>query len=278
MLRVLKDACAEWRPAVDADVDPVAALNAVWTSVVGPDVAHNSRPLEIAGDTLVVATRSSAWSQQLSFLAEPIVAAIRRDAAVSGITKLRFRVGKLATRSAAPVVRRRTQRRFDLRTPRADAKTVGEALARYATDVAAARRAKAAAGWKECSRCGAHIARETERCARCENAESDRKFRAVARLLFEAPWLGYDALAQLVDGLSAEEYRHLRTRILQRWWELLDRARRAARLSGGGRERLVASSYVLLKSGLDPERVTPAIVRNVLGDELHGLIYGNTER
>ncbi|MGB6966166.1 MAG: hypothetical protein WBD90_17085, partial [Xanthobacteraceae bacterium] len=40
-----------------------------------------------------------------------------------------------------------------------------------------------------------------------------------------------------------------------------------------GRERLVASSYVLLRSKIAPEDIMPATVRNVLGDELHELLY-----
>ena len=47
-------------------------------------------------------------------------------------------------------------------------------------------------------------------------------------------------------------------------------------LSRDGRERLVASSYVLLRSKLPPEEIMPATVRNVLGDELHELLYAGS--
>ena len=36
----------------------------------------------------------------------------------------------------------------------------------------------------------------------------------------------------------------------------------------------MASSYLLLKTGWEPERITPTIVRNELTDEIHDLIYG----
>ena len=101
---------------------------------------------------------------------------------------------------------------------------------------------------------------------------------AVARLLFEAPWLGYAGTASLVDGLLREEYETIRSRVLSRWWRTLDRARAAKRLSRDGRERLIASSYVLLDTRLPPENVFPATVRNVLGDELHDLIYGTEQQ
>ena len=39
------------------------------------------------------------------------------------------------------------------------------------------------------------------------------------------------------------------------------------------RERQIASSYVLLQSGLEPDRITPAVVRNLLGDELEAQLH-----
>ena len=60
---------------------------------------------------------------------------------------------------------------------------------------------------------------------------------------------------------------------MQRWWLLLERARRAGRVSASGVERQVASSYVLLQSRLPPDRISPAVVRNLLGDELDALLW-----
>ncbi|MDP9017431.1 MAG: hypothetical protein M3N19_03785, partial [Candidatus Eremiobacteraeota bacterium] len=137
------------------------------------------------------------------------------------------------------------------------------------------QRAKLAAGWKDCRGCGVPIARGgPASCLRCAQAETDTKVRTVARLLFEAPWLGYAGVAKVVKDLSEREYDSICRRVLARWWETLSRAARGAQLTKSGRERLIASSYVILKSGLDPEEISPAVVRNLLGDDLHELIYG----
>jgi hypothetical protein len=53
----------------------------------------------------------------------------------------------------------------------------------------------------------------------------------------------------------------------------LERAKRAGKLSNSGLERHVASSYVLLQSRLAPDRITPAVVRNLLGPELDALLW-----
>ena len=87
------------------------------------------------------------------------------------------------------------------------------------------------------------------------------------------PWLGYAGIAALVDGLGREEYEAVRRQLLARWWDVLIRAARTGRLSANQRERLVASSYVIVKSGLEPEEIAPETMRNVLGDEIFELFY-----
>lgn len=274
-LKSLKDATESWTPSIDAYAEPLVALTAAWPAIVGKDIAKHSRPHEINGDTLLIATRSSAWTQQLSFLSETVLRRVAEHVHVGGISKIRFRVGKVGGAPARPAAatKRTAPRAAASATP--PATTLEEAIERFRTGVTAAQRAKSAAGWKECKRCGVHIARRgSALCLPCEQAESESKARKVARLLFEAPWLGYAGTSALVEGLSQAEYDSIRRRVLARWWETLGRAARAGKLARGERERLIASSYVILKSGLDPERITPAVVRNLLGDELHGLIYG----
>ena len=59
--------------------------------------------------------------------------------------------------------------------------------------------------------------------------------------------------------------------LLQRWWLVLERVKRGGKVSP--EERQVASSYVLLQSRLPPDRITPAIVRNLIGDAVADAIW-----
>ncbi len=271
-MKPLHLALSQWQPNVEAQGDPVLVLRSQWTAIVGPDIAANSRPSQIQGSSLVVLARSNAWSQQLSFLSERIVAAVRRHTGLS-IERLRFRVGRVIAEEDVPVRRRAIARRK--RDTRESPPTLEAAIARFKHDVTAAQRAKAAAGWKECSRCGVRIAPSTgTRCAPCENLRREERDARVARLLFEVPWLGYAGIAPLVDDLSPHEYQLIRTQLLRRWRDTLERLRRSGN-APTTRDRLIASSYVLLKSEVDPERIAPAVVRDLLGDELHELLYGN---
>lgn len=273
-MKPLKSALSAWEPQLGLHGDPLLALRAHWPSIVGPDVAANSRPAEFAQDSLLIVTRSSAWSQQLGFLSERILAAVRERSNVS-LERLRFRVGRLVETGNVPARRHVLARRSgqDARDP---APSLEAAVARFKHDVAAAQRAKANAGWKECSRCGVRIVPSSgPRCVPCENVRLQERDARVARLLFEAPWLGYAGIAPLLDDLKPHEYQLVRLQLLRRWKDALERVRRSGGRSLSTRDRMIASSYVLLKSELDPERIAPAVVRDLLGDELHDIFYGN---
>jgi hypothetical protein len=284
MLRPLTEALGRWSPEKGSrwTSDPLSLLSAGWNEIVGDDVARNTHPARILDDTLWVTTRSSAWSQQLTFLADHILAAVRARLPQTSVERLRFRVGKLPVRVRASS---RVRQKLPLaganpgaHATNPPAASAGEALRRFRTSVEGRRRAKLRAGWKECESCGAAIApRDDGLCAICRNVRAQRREAATARLLFEAPWLGYGGAAELIDGLTPADYEAIRSRLLSRWWETLARARASKRLSRDGRERTIASSYVVLKSKLSPEAIDPATVRNVLGDELNDLLYG-TER
>ncbi|HLY03443.1 MAG TPA: DUF721 domain-containing protein [Candidatus Cybelea sp.] len=273
----LSQAIVAWTPAEKVALrDPLTLLQAGWTDIVGAEVAANSAPVRVADGTLVVVTRSSAWSHQLSFLADRVLGAVAARLPGAGVERLRFRVGVLPKRP----VRRAAHspvKRVRLPGESVPSASAQEALAQFARHVEVAARTKRSAGWKACDRCGALIdPSQKASCSACDAARSEARALATARLLFEAPWLGFAGTAKLVDGLREKEYERIRSRLLKRWWGMLERARVAGQLSRDGRERLVASSYVLLHSKLPPEAILPATVRNILGDKLHELLYAGS--
>ncbi|MDQ6932318.1 MAG: DUF721 domain-containing protein [Candidatus Eremiobacteraeota bacterium] len=278
MLRRLRSAVEQWAPSTGRR-DRIDYILCAWPAIVGEDVALHCRPLQLSGNTLLVATRSSAWSQQLDFLAPSILSAIGEYAGVNRIERLRFRVAPL---KAAVVIGRRQgvpipapTAATAVRSP-SDTQTAADALRLLRESSLQAQRAKRDAGWKECLNCRVLLpVRDVSLCAPCAGAAWEKRYGRVARLMFDAPWLGYEGTAKLIEGLTPQEFGAIRKRLLRDWWEFLMRAQRRAQVSPDGRERLVASSYVLLKTGFEPEEITTAIVRNLLGSELHELLYGN---
>jgi len=158
---------------------------------------------------------------------------------------------------------------------RETAASATQALERFRREVEQLQDARRSQGWHTCAACGLFISpAEGTRCTTCLVEGDERRTRTVAQLLFDAPWLGFRGTAELVSGLQEEEYERIRAQLLTRWWAVLMGAREKGRLSADERERLIASSYVLLRSNVAPEDIIPATVRGILGDELHDLIYG----
>lgn len=277
MLRPLRAALTGWSPRARGKAgEPLAAIAARWPALVGPELARTTRPSSLSGDTLMVMTSSSAWSQQLSFLAPEILRALRDLPEAATVRQLRFRVGRVARRGG-PALRPgpRGGPQVAVR-PASEAEppaTPAEALERLRGQFARVEDAKRARGWKFCGRCGVTIEGGTH-CAPCAGSIATQREVATARVMYDAPWLGYAGTAEIVEALSVEEYERIRRALLERWWTQLSLAKASGRLSNDGRERRVASSYVILHTGWEPARITPAVVRNILGDELMNLLYG----
>ena len=259
-----------WRPKPGAGSDPLVAVRAVWMELVGPDVARAAQPVAIEREVLIVLTTSSAWSHQLAFLEPEIVRGLRAIPETRELTRLRFRVGKLrrpiAVRDGPGGPRRAT----GLSVTEPPAKTLDDALARLRRAVERTRGAHRARGGGFCALCDAAVDGGTM-CRPCRDDDARRRRMACERLLFEAPWLGSEEVLALVDGLTAEMYDTSRRQLLRAWWDELWRANKLHKLRqplDRVRLRKLASSFVLLQTQIDPNRLEmdSAVRKNALGE------------
>jgi hypothetical protein len=274
-LRPLRIMVAGWRPVAPVANDPLAILTRAWGGIVGARVAEHSQPLELSGDALVIATHSSAWSQQLQFLGPQILERIGELGSLPPVARIRFRTGPLRTTRAAPQApgpAARSAAARQLAPPPGPALDERDAFERLRGRIGGV--ARAAAG--RCSGCGAPT-EDAGPCAPCRGAAERERRLELDRLLFNLPWLDLRGVRGLMPQIEPAEFEAARRDLLQRWWTALERARRTGKPLSR-RERQLASSYVLLHSGLDPERITPAVVRNLLGDELEAQLYRTQER
>jgi len=260
-----------WRPKPGPGSDPLVAVRAAWADLVGADVARAAQPVAIERDTLIVLTPSSSWSHQLAFLEPEILRGLRALPEARDLTRLRFRIGK--ARRPVPI-------RDGLGGPRrstADlpgeppAKTLDEALARLRGAVNRTRSAHRTNGGAFCTSCAAPVDAGTPMCRPCADDDERRRRYACERLLFEAPWLSSDDVLGAVGGLTPEAYDAIRRRLLQSWWDELWRANKLHKLRqplDRVRLRKLASSFVLLETRIDPNRLEmdSAVRKNALGD------------
>jgi hypothetical protein len=260
-----------WRPKPGPGSDPLVAVRAAWPDLVGADVARAAQPVAIERDTLIVLTPSSSWSHQLAFLEPEILRGVRALAEARDVVRLRFRVGKL--RRPVPVRDgpggpRRAAADVAAEAP---ARTLAEALARLRRAVERTRAAHRAGGGAFCAACDAPVDAGTPMCRPCRDDAERRRRYACERLLFEAPWLSSDDVLRAVGGLTPEAYDAIRRRLLQSWWDELRRADKLHKLRqplDRARLRKLASSFVLLETRIDPNRLEmdSAVRKNALGD------------
>lgn len=274
-LRPLRTSLENWTPGRGRGIDPLHAIATAWPGIVGANVAENAAPLELNGTTLVVGTRSSAWSQQLQFLSLQVLARIRTLPCGVTVERLTFRTGlvKRARRRTAGAGRKVSPSGSASEPGPAPAADVNEAFERLRARI----RAVAGQPVARCRTCGVGIEPSSDgasgRCAPC-TGEADRSRRTVVeRLVYMTPWLTLGDLREHVPDLGHGEFEAARKLLLARWWMVLERARVARRVSPSGIERHVGSSYVLLQSRLPPDQITPAVVRNLLGTELELLLW-----
>lgn len=269
MLR-LAEALAQWQPRAGhaSSGDPLEAIRAAWSEIVGADVARSAQPVALRGSALVVLTGSSAWSHQLAFLERAILTGVAALGVV-GVERLRFRVGTVRVPVAGAARRRRVSPGNAI-GPAGSPRTATEALARLRATVEAQRDAHARTGGAFCECCGAPIAR-ARRCRPCADDVERARREACERILFDASWLTPEEVIALVPGLDADEYDAIRRRLLRRWIDELRLARK--RHAAGApidtvRVRKLASSYVLLETRISPNRLEldSPIRQNALGD------------
>ena len=247
-----------WRPAhTGGPGDPLGAVRAAWSELVGADVARAAQPVSIAGDALVVITTSSAWSHQLVFLEPEIVRGLRAIPATAAISRLKFRVGTLRKRGA-PGGAEGPRRARAAAAAEPPAKTVDDALARLRRTIERGRKRHRDAGGVFCALCDAAIDGNAVACRPCRDDEARRCRFATERLLFEAPWLGANEVLALVDGLTPDVYDAIRRSLLRSWrgdlrrGEILHKLRQPVDRI---RLRKIASSLVLLDTGIDPTKL-----------------------
>lgn len=270
MLTRLGETVGSWVPRSGGG-EPLAQIRAGWIGLVGANVAAAAQPVAIADACLVVITTSGAWSHQLAFLEPHILRGIRALAPSAGIARLRFRVGTIRARGQrgtappAPV-------RSASRAPGPPPGSAAEALARFRSSVERAQRTHAARGGVFCVVCAAPIAGGS-RCRPCRQwAQAELEARC-QRLLFDAPWLRPQDVLDTLPGLGAEQYDVIRRRLLRNWWDEMVLARKRAALPrpiapDRMRLRKIASSYVVLETKLDPNRLQmdSPVRRNALGE------------
>ena len=69
----------------------------VWNKAVGPQIAAQSRPGQLRGETLFVKVSTSVWMQQLHFMKEEIIEKINQSLGKAVVKNIYFSIGEVSS-------------------------------------------------------------------------------------------------------------------------------------------------------------------------------------
>ena len=161
----------------EAALDARAVL--LWPQIVGPQMAQASEARGVRAGTLLVVTRSGAWSQEFSFQKTLILGRYRERLGRDYLKDLRFEVGQV--RGAAEVSARHAPPEAEVRRIRlgdeeierireaseTDDTELAQAIRRALTREAQLRAWRLEHGGKACPRCGAAHHTPQDLCPAC---------------------------------------------------------------------------------------------------------------
>jgi len=280
-LRKLGTLVERWEPPhAEAGVDGSAAASIAWPDVVGAEVARRTRSGRLRDGVLTVYTAGSTWSHQLTFLAPSIVAELNARCPQTPIRRLRFVVATGSTKALLDGAARRAgaaKAKLHHESSRTDADEHDE-NAQSAQDIVERLRRRQHAldrrrrrdGWMQCARCGTWCAPQApgdDTCPVCADELVRIAYGRIERVLTNAPWLRRADVAPLVDDADERAYERVRRRLLARWEEQMFAAqRRLRRHDLHASDRVVAWSYLMLRTGMQQHVIGRAVIADALGD------------
>ena len=283
--RLLSSILERWEPG-EIPTDEASALAVAWPEAVGPDVARRTRPGRRRDGVLTVFTAGSTWSHHLTFLAQSIVAELNARCPGAHVRRLRFVVaaGRMkavldglvkrvrpwhATSSAAAPMRPRVDETAD------DAEDIVRRLRRRQQ---ALDRQRQRDGWTPCASCGSWRGPGSDASVPCDICAAEHQRASdgrVERVLVSAPWLRQADVAAHAADVSAGAIERVRRRLLARWEEQINAMRaRLRRHALTAADRVLAWSYLMLRTGVQQHLIGRAVVADALGDEWADALAG----
>lgn len=271
-----------WEPG-EVRTDEASAVSAVWADAVGEDVARRTRSGRLREGVLTVYTAGSTWSHQLTFLAPSIIAELNARCPGAHVKRLRFVVASGRMKAMLDGLVRTAKERIARIEPASGAvddapDEAEDVVRRLRRRQQALDRRRQRDGWTRCTSCGnwkPPTGDAAQPCAVCTAAEQRATDGRIERVLVSAPWLHAGDVASHADDVDARSVERVRQRLLARWDEQIfamrPRLRRHALLAA---DRVLAWSYLMLRSGTQQHLIGRAVVADALGDEWADALCG----
>ncbi|NLA61367.1 MAG: DUF721 domain-containing protein [Firmicutes bacterium] len=210
----------------------------VWPKVVG-DIARHAKPRRLDGDVLFVATASSVWSQELTFMQESILEKLRVALKGDYVREIRFsehlwdpsedgRRGKTVFPAAAalecgPVMDAIPDERL------------ASSARRFSSTMARRKLYLLRRGYTHCRKCGCLYPSSKRKCPYCAVQEVWRAKRRAIAILEKNPHLTDQEVMSLIGCQDAEPVRWARQEMESRYLAVARSAKRGSPWRRGSR-------------------------------------------
>jgi predicted Zn-ribbon and HTH transcriptional regulator len=204
----------------------------IWHKVVG-EVSRQARPRRLQGDVLFVATASSVWSQELTFMRQVILSKLNHALGGEYIREIRFSEHLWGAQegSASPGAGPGLLAESDSGSPERavagpevggdiDDPSLSRAVRKVAASMARRKGSLLARGYQLCRKCGYVYRGDKRECPACRAERESRAYLRAIAILDKQPELGTAELAMLADvpdpWLAERARREVESRLLSR--------------------------------------------------------------
>ncbi len=242
-----------------------------WPEIVGPENALHCRAVSLQRGVINVEVDSPVWAHHLSMMKREMIAKANGIAGEKLVEDIRFKAGyfeksqnnqqdgDLSTAEKGPALWQvqlsEAERKWLEQTVRgASNPELRRKMTRILRKELAMRKLRQEKSWHKCARCNALSPASELLCRTCAMTAREERVLKALQLLKEIPWLRFEGAAADC-GCSREEYQAARDILL---------ARLAVALYQGDQDILTVSSYLMLKTGAKPDKISEGAIKKVL--------------
>lgn len=255
----------------------------LWEDVVGDTISGHASVYELHRGVLFVQVDHPVWIQHLSFAALDIQNKLNKAVGAKVVKEIRFKAGNRCNK-------KKTYQDMDDNVKSAIVNLTEEEITKIKMMVAEiidpdVRKKteslimkgkknnlhKQELGWKACPHCGVLIDPKEKSCFHCLLLAKHLLRSKTRSLLWELPWLSFSQTSTHVPELDQETYINVRREMIQELWEQFRSAYKNIKFVI---PKSHIQTYVMLRTGNPPEKMTNEIIWQTLGENMAKKLLG----
>lgn len=240
-----------------------------WREIAGEEIYAHSRAVSLNRGVLLVVVDNSVWCHHLAISKSDIINKLNSYAGEKLIIDIRFKAGNLkdyqnyendndnlALEQKIRFIKLSEQEKTEAEQKTTD--ITNQALKQKITKIIkkdiALRKMRLAEHWKKCQNCSVLCPPEEILCPACSLEAKKERISKIRTILLEVPWLAFTDMQSFVECTKGE-YIVCKQDLQEAF---------AAEVRKNPDATMQLMSYIMLKQGLKPDKITDDIVERSL--------------